>query len=287
MRVTGIPYVQGRNSYSDADGTKYSVAIHNTSNTATAEGEASYATRRTDGVSAHFYVDSDSIIQSLDTTARAGHAGSYNGNQNAVAVEITGLNSWTRQQWLDNVAWGLLGRVLAQVCQHYGIAVRRASVAEMQANPRVRAFYGHDDMRRAWGGTDHTDPGPSFPWDRLFAAVNAALGNDMEDDMTPEELLNYEITGPDGPLSVAVRVIWAQIHAAAAHQAAEQTLTAVTALRAVVDQLAAVIVANGGSVDTVAILAGVDERLARLAAEQRDAVADLGEGGAAQVRADA
>lgn len=178
MRALGVPYVQGRNSYPDADGMKFGIAIHNTSNDASAEDEASYATRRTDGVSAHFYADSDSIIQSLDTDAKAGHAGSRIGNENAVAVEITGFNGWTRQQWLDRVAWGKLGAVLAQVCRRYGVVVRRASVTEMQANPKVRAFYGHDDMRRAWGGTDHTDPGGNFPWDHLLAAVNQALGAD-------------------------------------------------------------------------------------------------------------
>lgn len=183
MRVPGIPYVQGRNSYSDVDGTKYGIAIHNTSNDATAEQEAAYATGRTDGISAHFYVDSNSIVQSLDTDARAGHAGSSEGNQNAVAVEITGVNAWTRQQWLDRVAWDKLGAVLAVVCKRYGIAVRRASVAEMRDNPKVRAFYGHDDMRLAWGGTTHTDPGPNFPWDRLIAAVSAALTGESEDDM--------------------------------------------------------------------------------------------------------
>lgn len=175
MRVPGITYVQGRNDYSDADGRKYGVAIHNTSNSGTASAEASYATRRTDGTSAHFYADAKQVIQSLDTNARAGHAGSSNGNQHAVAIEITGVNSWSRQQWLDRVAWDQLGRVLAQVCKTYGISVRRASVAEMKANPRVKAFYGHDDMRRAWGGTTHTDPGPNFPWDRLFTAVNEHL----------------------------------------------------------------------------------------------------------------
>lgn len=57
------------------------------------------------------------------------------------------------------------------------------------------------------------------------------------------------------------------------------------ALRTVVEQLAAAINGSGGSVDAAAILSGVDERLATLRAEMRDAVADLGEGGAAQVRA--
>lgn len=192
MRITGVPFVQGRNSYTDSDGTKHGIAIHNTSNDATAEQEASYATRRTDGISAHLYVDNNSIVQSLDTSRRAGHAGSNNGNQNAVAVEITGVNGWTRQQWLDRVVWDKLGAALAQVVRKYGIAVRRASVAEMKSNPRVKAFYGHDDMRRAWGGTTHTDPGPNFPWDRLFQAVNAALGKDTEDDMEQTEKLRYK-----------------------------------------------------------------------------------------------
>jgi hypothetical protein len=42
----------------------------------------------------------------------------------------------------------------------------------------------------------------------------------------------------------------------------------------------------GGSLDTAALLEALDARLDELAREQRDAVADLGEGGAAQVRAD-
>ena len=179
MRVSGIPYVQGRNSYTDTDGAKYGIAIHNTSNDASAEAEASYGARRTDGVSAHFYCDADSVIQSLDTTAKAGHAGSRVGNENAIAVEITGVNSWPRQQWLDGVAWDLLGLTLAQVCRAHGIQVRRASVSEMRTNPKVKAFYSHDDMRQAWGGTTHTDPGPNFPWDRLFEAVNGTQGAAM------------------------------------------------------------------------------------------------------------
>jgi N-acetyl-anhydromuramyl-L-alanine amidase AmpD len=176
MRLSGVPYVQGRNSYPDRDGgAKYGIAIHNTSNDASARSEAAYATRRTDGVSSHLYCDNVEVIQSLDTDARAGHAGSSAGNENAIAVEITGVNSWTRNDWLADVAWARLGAALAQVVKRYGIAVRRATVAEMRANPKVRAFYSHDDMRQAWGGTTHTDPGPGFPWDRLFGAVNAAL----------------------------------------------------------------------------------------------------------------
>lgn len=174
MRVSGIKYIQGRNSYSVSQ--KYGIAIHNTSNDASSADEASYATRRTDGVSTHFYADDTEVIQSLDTANRAGHAGSSNGNYNAVAVEITGVNAKTRDWWISNVNWKELGRVLAEVCKFYGIAVRRATVAEMKSNPKVKAFYSHNDMRLAWGGTTHTDPGDNFPWDVLFASVNQAMG---------------------------------------------------------------------------------------------------------------
>lgn len=175
LLVSGIRFVEGRNEYTDRDGTKYGIAIHNTSNTASAADEASYATRRTDGTSSHFYCDGAEVIQSIDTKYRAGHAGSYEGNEHAVAVEITGTNDKSRAWWIANVCWDKLGQVLAQVCRKYGIEPRRASVDEMKANPKVRAFYSHDDMRRAWGGTTHTDPGGNFPWDHLFAAVKASL----------------------------------------------------------------------------------------------------------------
>ncbi|MEU4221983.1 N-acetylmuramoyl-L-alanine amidase [Actinoplanes sp. NPDC026623] len=178
-KIPGVRFVPGRNDYKDGDGRKYGIAIHNTSNDASDEGEANWAKHRPDGVSSHLYVDGDSVTQSLDTEARAGHAGSRQGNENAISVEITGTNGKSRAWWLAHVAWDKLGRALAWLIVNdsgfKGFQVRRASVAEMRRNPKVRAFYSHDDMRRAWGGTTHTDPGPNFPWDKLFAAVNKGI----------------------------------------------------------------------------------------------------------------
>lgn len=180
MRVPGFRFVQAKGDYADKDGLHYGFAIHATANTASDEAETAYAAHRTDGTSAHGYVDWDSLTQALDTDRKAGHAGSAYGNENAIAIEFTGLNSYTRQRWLDSIAWSQVGAWIAYILRndpdYRGFQVRRAGVDEMRANPRVKAFYGHDDMRRAWGGTDHTDPGPNFPWDRLFQAVNDALG---------------------------------------------------------------------------------------------------------------
>jgi hypothetical protein len=185
MIVPGIRFVQGRNDYTDGDKRKYGICIHNTSNDASDEGEAAYAARRTDGVSSHFYGDDDSVTQSIDTDDKCGHVGSAIGNENSISCEFTGSNGKTRAWWLANVDWAEWGRVLAIVIRHHwpdgSFKVRRATVAEMKANPKVKAFYGHDDCRRAWGGTTHTDPGPNFPWDHLFSVVNAALGSTTTD----------------------------------------------------------------------------------------------------------
>lgn len=197
MKIPGVRFVQGRNSYVDADGKHYGIAIHNTSNDASDENEASYATRRTDGVSSHLYGDDDSVTESLDLDARAGHAGSKTGNENSISVEITGGNGKSRDWWLANVDWEELAAALAWIIQNdpdfKGFQVRRASVSEMRTNPKVQAFYGHDDMRQAWGGTTHTDPGPNFPWDKLTSSVNAALGHSQPPSSQPPVAL--QITG--------------------------------------------------------------------------------------------
>ena len=147
--------------------TKRYIAIHCTENTASAEAENSYAKRRPDSVSSHYYVDGDSIVQSLDTDLRAFHAGSRVGNDHAIAYEITGLTSWSRQRWLDSVAWPLLVRQMRRDMAAHGIAPRRLTVEQMKAG-KLSGIVTHDDMRRAWGGTDHTDPGPNFPLDHLM-----------------------------------------------------------------------------------------------------------------------
>lgn len=199
MLVPGIRFMQGKNAYRDTDGHKYGIGVHNTSNNAPAINEAINATHRTDGVSSHFYADNREVMQSLDTVDRAGHSGTTIGNENAVAIEITGVNGWTREQWISNVNWDAVGLTLAYVVRFYGIAVRHATVAEMKANPKVKAFYSHNDMRLAWPGkTDHNDPGPNFPWDVLFDHVNKGL-NQIN---TPELEVDEMRTASFGPITL-------------------------------------------------------------------------------------
>lgn len=166
----GFSYTSERKRY---------IAIHNTSNDASAENEASYAKRRTDGVSSHYYVDSNSIIQSLDTKHKAWHAGSGMGNTYGIAYEITGTNSKSRQWYLDNVAWDLLAKQIATDMKLWNISNKHLTISQMN-DGRSTGIVTHDDMRRAWGGTTHTDPGGNFPLDHLINKVNQYLTGDED-----------------------------------------------------------------------------------------------------------
>ena len=149
------------------------ITIHNTANDASAENEASYAKRRTDGTSSHYYVDADSIKQSLDTFWCAGHVGSHQGNTYGISYEFTGVNAWSREVWIQNIAWPLAAKQIARDCRDFGIEARMLSIAEMRAGT-AKGFITHDMARIAWGQTDHTDPGPNFPLDHLIALVRGS-----------------------------------------------------------------------------------------------------------------
>lgn len=127
------------------------------------------------------------------------------------------------------------------------------------------------------------------PW-ALPGAAESMTGTDMElNDKSP---WTQQFTSEASDLglwlggTVGQQLQYVREDAYYARLFAKRADSRIAALTAVIEGLSRAIEAGGGSVDTATILAGVDEKLAALAAEQRDAVADLGEGGAAQVRAD-
>lgn len=180
-------YAGPARNYGTSSLAKWYIAVHNTSNTASAEDEADYARRRTDNISSHYYADADTIIQMLDTKLQAWHAGSTQGNQHAISYEFTGLNSWTREKWLANVDWDKAARQMARDCKAHDIDAKTLTIAQMN-DGRSTGIVTHDQMRRAWGGTTHTDPGPNFPMDHLLAKVRAELEANVARTLTTEDL---------------------------------------------------------------------------------------------------
>lgn len=112
-------------------------------------------------------------------------------------------------------------------------------------------------------------------------------GGDMpltKDDVTANWTSYLAPPGPASPnpgdgYNMQDHLLYAEAYAKDARDYAKAALDAVKAL-------AEALQVGGGNPDTAAILARIDDAEAAITAETRDAVADLGEGGAAQVRAD-
>lgn len=136
-----------------------------------AEDGAAYDKRRTDGTSTHFFTDSNSIVQEVDTGDRA-HAALYNGNMYGVQIEQCGT-AQSRAQWLDAASRPMItntARVCAWLMAYYNIPLTRLVDSQVRGG---RGLCGHGDITRGFwedGGT-HTDPGAEYPWDVLFSDI--------------------------------------------------------------------------------------------------------------------
>jgi hypothetical protein len=130
---------------------------------------AHYFQEPTSGGSAHYVADVGEIISCLPVDAVAWHAPP---NPHTLGYEVCGQSSYTREQWLDPAVWPAVVLVAAQVkadAKRFGIPIHRLSVAEVQANHAGQC--GHVDVSNAFHQSDHTDPGPNFPWDRFMALL--------------------------------------------------------------------------------------------------------------------
>jgi hypothetical protein len=150
----------------------------------TAENTAQYFATGAGGrsVSSHYCADNNSIVQCVLLDDTAWTVGNSQGNGRGINWELSGFASQTREQWLDPFGVAMLGLcapIMVSDAARYGIPLRRCTVDELKAGrPGITS---HNDLGLAFGGTDHTDPGPNFPWDYLLALLNG------EEVMSPQQ----------------------------------------------------------------------------------------------------
>lgn len=183
------------------------IVIHTTEGSegpTSAEDGAAYDRRRTDGTSTHFFVDSNSIVQTVYTYDEA-HAARAHGNDIGIQIEICGKAGQTATQWNDAASAPTLENV-ARLCvairAKYGAArfpaVRRTA---SQVRAGLNGFCGHVDITNAFpedNGT-HTDPGTNFPWAQLFRRIN-----ELEDQVALENSDKTYLETNIGPQSDVV-----------------------------------------------------------------------------------
>ncbi|MFD6529294.1 N-acetylmuramoyl-L-alanine amidase [Streptomyces sp. NPDC060184] len=106
---------------------------------------------------AHYVVGKDgSVTQMIRELDVAFHAGNRAYNERSVGIEHEGFVD--RPQDFTAAMYAASARLTASVCGRYGIPVDREHVV------------GHVEVP----GTDHTDPGPYWDWDRYMELVRRA-----------------------------------------------------------------------------------------------------------------
>ncbi|GHB66887.1 N-acetylmuramoyl-L-alanine amidase [Streptomyces viridiviolaceus] len=109
------------------------------------------------GAASHYVVRKDGhITQMIRELDVAYHAGNRDYNERSVGIEHEGFVD--RPQDFTDAMYAASARLTAEICARYGIPVDRKHII------------GHVEVP----GTDHTDPGPHWDWDRYMELVRRA-----------------------------------------------------------------------------------------------------------------
>lgn len=143
-----------------------------------AEGVARYFHDNPDkrDASCHITVDSDSIVQCVKDSYVAWAA--PGANHDGIQIELTGFANQTRSQWRDKfslAALSLAADATAQYCLKFGLPVRHLSDEELRTG--LPGIVGHDQVARVYRKSNHTDPGPNFPWIRFLLYAKGAFAD--------------------------------------------------------------------------------------------------------------
>jgi hypothetical protein len=188
------------------------VTIHDTegsSHAQSAEDGAAYDARRTDGTSAHYFVDNTSIVQCVRTEDQA-HTARTQGNRRGIHYELCARASWAKAKWLDP-SYGLpmLRIAAAQVakdCKKWSIPIRKITASQAAAG--TKGILGHADITKAFPQDkgSHTDPGSSFPWAEFIAMVQTAADPPLKSVGEWLQMASKE------DLKAAVREVLTEVH---------------------------------------------------------------------------
>jgi hypothetical protein len=164
--ASGIKFVQARNYTKGRIAPIKWVVIHDmeaAESAKTAENVAAwFAGAAAPQASAHYCVDSDSIVQCVKETDTAWHA--PGANAAGIGIELAGYAKQTAAEWADEFSEAMLRRascLVSDICKRHGIPKDFVSSAGLLAG--TPGITTHAEVSKAWKKSGHTDPGPNFP----------------------------------------------------------------------------------------------------------------------------
>lgn len=141
---------------------------------------------QTAGVSPHAMTDPGETVDLLSEDTVGWHCG--NGNQEGVGFEHTGYAAWSFEQWTTGDAFAAVrlgAKRAAEAAKRHDIPLRWLSLSQIRNGER--GFCTHADISATLGGTNHTDPGPGFPYAIFMQMVQQFAGgwDGIRDDYNP------------------------------------------------------------------------------------------------------
>lgn len=142
-----------------------------------AENVAAYfAGAQAPQASAHYTVDCDSVVQSVEEAAISWHAGPVNAY--SIGIEHAGTAAQTPAQWDDDYSQQMLklsAALVASICKRYNIPCVRLTATDLEVGKRD-GITGHVDVTNGLqSGRGHWDPGPNFPWAAYLDMIRANI----------------------------------------------------------------------------------------------------------------
>ena len=176
MDVVAYPFVESPNA-TETSGRAIDLVVMHTMEIAERAGAAAICARwfaaPVSKVSAHYCVDARTVIQCVREKDVAWHA--RGGNTHSLGVELAGFARQREQEWADDYSRSVLeraARLVAELCLRWRIPSRWLAADDLLAGRR--GITGHSEVSRAYGKSDHWDPGPGFPVERFLDQVRRA-----------------------------------------------------------------------------------------------------------------
>lgn len=120
--------------------------------------------------SAHYCVGADGVIQCVRDEDTAWHA--PGANATGIGIEMVGYAAQSPDQWNDDYSKTMLEQVallVIDLAKKHGIPLRQLSPDDLKVG--TTGLCGHVDVSRAFGRSNHTDPGENFPWQDFITMV--------------------------------------------------------------------------------------------------------------------